>query len=38
MSVQEPMDLVKNSLGMKVFIKCRHGRHLIGKLHAYDEH
>ena len=38
MSVQEPMELVKNCQGLKVFIKLRHGRHLTGKLHAYDEH
>ena len=38
MSVQEPMDLVKNSLGMKVFVKCRNNRFLSGRLHAYDEH
>ena len=38
MSVQEPMDLVKNALGMRVFIKCRNNRNLTGRLHAYDEH
>lgn len=32
------MDLVLLSLKEKVYVKCRHGRELKGKLVAYDEH
>eukprot|EP01071_Lankesteria_metandrocarpae_P002033 Lankesteria_metandrocarpae@DN2037_c0_g1_i1.p1 len=36
--VNEPLDLVRLSQGERIFVKCRHGRTLRGKLHAYDSH
>ena len=32
MAIEEPMDLVLLSLKEKVYVKCRHGRELRGKL------
>lgn len=34
LSVEEPIDLVKLSLNEVVYVKCRHGRELKGKLHV----
>lgn len=33
-TLEEPIDLIRLSLGEKVFVKCRHGRELKGKLHV----
>jgi len=37
-TVEEPIDLVRLSLDENVFVKCRAGRELRGKLQAYDNH
>ncbi|RXK40662.1 U6 snRNA-associated Sm-like protein LSm3 [Tremella mesenterica] len=37
-TISEPLDLVKLSLGERVFIKLRGDRTLTGNLHAYDAH
>ena len=37
-NIDEPMDLILLSLKEKVFVKCRFGRELRGKLVGYDEH
>ncbi|WWC72468.1 uncharacterized protein I206_106430 [Kwoniella pini CBS 10737] len=36
--ISEPLDLVKLSLGERVFIKLRGDRTITGILHAYDAH
>ena len=36
--IDEPLDLIRNSLGKQVLIKCRNDREIKGKLHAYDSH
>jgi U6 snRNA-associated Sm-like protein LSm3 len=36
--INTPIDLVHQSLGKKVYVKCRGNRELKGKLHAYDVH
>ncbi|WWC92177.1 uncharacterized protein L201_007131 [Kwoniella dendrophila CBS 6074] len=36
--ISEPLDLVKLSLGERVFIKLRGDRTITGVLHAYDAH
>ncbi|WWD20633.1 hypothetical protein CI109_105109 [Kwoniella shandongensis] len=36
--ISEPLDLVKLSLGERVFIKLRGDRTVTGVLHAYDAH
>jgi U6 snRNA-associated Sm-like protein LSm3 len=38
MAAVEPMDLVRVSLDEQVVIKCKSGRTLKGKLHAFDSH
>lgn len=37
-NVEEPFDLIRMSLDEVIRVKCRHGRELRGKLHAYDQH
>lgn len=37
-SIDEPLDLIKLSLGEKIYVKCRGERELRGVLHAYDQH
>jgi U6 snRNA-associated Sm-like protein LSm3 len=37
-TVEEPLDLIRLSIDEEVLIKCRGGRELRGKLHAYDQH
>ncbi|BEI79617.1 hypothetical protein CcaverHIS002_0101460 [Cutaneotrichosporon cavernicola] len=37
-TINEPLDVVKLSLGERVFIKLRGDRTLTGTLHAYDAH
>ena len=36
--INAPIDLVKQSLGKEVYVKCRYRRELKGRLHAYDIH
>lgn len=36
--INAPIDLVKKSLGKKVYVKCRYNRELKGILHGYDVH
>eukprot|EP00938_MAST-03A_sp_MAST-3A-sp1_P002745 g2745.t1 len=36
--VDEPLDLIRLSIDEKVYVKCRGGRELRGKLHAFDQH
>jgi len=35
---QTPLDMLGRLLAEPCFVKCRNGRELSGKLHAYDEH
>jgi len=37
-TVEEPLDLIRLSLDERILVKCRAGRELRGKLHAYDQH
>ena len=37
-SITKPLDLIKLSIGERVYIKCRGGRELEGLLHAFDSH
>ena len=37
-SIVKPLDLIKLSIGERVYIKCRGGRELEGLLHAFDSH
>ena len=37
-SITKPLDLIKLSIGERVYIKCRGGRELEGLLHAFDTH
>lgn len=37
-TVDEPLDLIRLSLDEVVYVKCRHGIELRGRLHAYDSH
>ncbi|KAK1443939.1 hypothetical protein BgAZ_208150 [Babesia gibsoni] len=34
----EPMDMIRLNLDENVHIKCKGGREIVGRLHAYDEH
>eukprot|EP00939_MAST-03C_sp_MAST-3C-sp1_P001924 g1924.t1 len=36
--VDEPLDLIRLSIDERVYVKCRGGRELRGKLHAFDQH
>lgn len=36
--ITKPLDLIKLSIGERVYIKCRGGRELEGLLHAFDSH
>ena len=36
--MEEPIDLVRLSLDERIYVKCRGGRELRGKLHAFDAH
>lgn len=37
-TVVEPLDLIRLSLDERILVKCRGGRELRGRLHAYDQH
>ncbi|RSH87744.1 U4/U6-U5 snRNP complex subunit lsm3 [Apiotrichum porosum] len=37
-TISEPLDIVKLSLGERVFMKMRGDRTITGTLHAYDAH
>jgi U6 snRNA-associated Sm-like protein LSm3 len=37
-SIDEPMDLIRLSIGEKIVVKCRGDRELRGVLQAYDQH
>ena len=37
-NIKKPLDLIRLSIDERVLIKCRGGRELEGKLHAFDEH
>lgn len=37
-TIEQPLDLIKLSLGERIFVKLRGGRELHGRLHAYDQH
>ncbi|KAL6045577.1 U4/U6-U5 snRNP complex subunit lsm3 [Balamuthia mandrillaris] len=36
--VEEPLDLLRLSLGERIYVKMRGDRELRGVLHAYDQH
>mmetsp|Transcript_14863 Transcript_14863/g.23210 ORF Transcript_14863/g.23210 Transcript_14863/m.23210 type:complete len:95 (-) Transcript_14863:252-536(-) len=38
MSSTDPLDLIRLSIDERVYVKCRGGREIRGKLHAYDPH
>ena len=38
MAVEQPLDLIRLSLDERIYVKCRNGRELRGKLHAFDQH
>ena len=35
---KEPLDLMKHSVGQKIYIRLRNGTEIDGHLAAYDEH
>ncbi|GFE55100.1 U6 snRNA-associated Sm-like protein LSm3 [Babesia ovis] len=35
---KEPMDVLRINLDERVYLKCKGGREIVGRLHAYDEH
>lgn len=37
-NIKKPLDLIRLSIDERILIKCRGGRELEGKLHAFDEH
>eukprot|EP00808_Paulinella_micropora_P006100 g54745.t1 len=37
-TVEEPLDLIRLSLDERIYVKCRGGRELRGRLHSYDQH
>ncbi|MES1914168.1 MAG: U4/U6-U5 snRNP complex subunit lsm3 [Cercozoa sp. M6MM] len=37
-TVEKPVDLIRLSIDEQVVVKCRAGRELRGRLHAFDEH
>ena len=37
-SSTDPLDLIRLSIDERVYVKCRGGREIRGKLHAYDPH
>jgi U6 snRNA-associated Sm-like protein LSm3 len=37
-TVEEPLDLIRLSLGERIYVKLRGDRELRGTLHAYDQH
>ena len=37
-NIKKPLDLIRLSIDERILIKCRGGRELQGKLHAFDEH
>mmetsp|Transcript_7099 Transcript_7099/g.10850 ORF Transcript_7099/g.10850 Transcript_7099/m.10850 type:complete len:90 (-) Transcript_7099:90-359(-) len=36
--MEVPLDLVRLSIDERVYVKCRNGRELRGRLHAFDQH
>mmetsp|Transcript_6157 Transcript_6157/g.8909 ORF Transcript_6157/g.8909 Transcript_6157/m.8909 type:complete len:93 (-) Transcript_6157:106-384(-) len=38
MAVEQPLDLIRLSLDERIYVKCRNGRDLRGRLHAFDQH
>ncbi|GMM43865.1 U4/U6-U5 snRNP complex subunit [Pichia kluyveri] len=38
MTVAEPLDLLKQNLDEKIFVKLSGYREMVGKLHGYDSH
>lgn len=36
--IKEPLDLVRLALIDRIYVKCKGGRELRGRLHAYDIH
>lgn len=36
--IDEPLDMIKISLGEQIYIKMRNDRELTGKLNAFDQH
>ncbi len=37
-TLKNPFDLVRLSIDENVVVKCKGGRELLGRLHAFDEH
>lgn len=37
-TVSEPLDIIKQKLDEKIYVKLRGYREMVGKLHAYDSH
>lgn len=37
-AVEQPLDLIRLSLDERIYVKCRNGRELRGRLHAFDQH
>ncbi|BAM39821.1 U6 snRNA-associated sm-like protein Lsm3 [Theileria orientalis strain Shintoku] len=35
---QEPLDMIRLNLDEMIYLKCKNGRELIGRLHAFDDH
>ena len=38
MAAEQPLDLIRLSLDERIYVKCRNGRELRGRLHAFDQH
>eukprot|EP00438_Fugacium_kawagutii_P003340 Skav206167 [mRNA] locus=scaffold1545:303704:318481:- [translate_table: standard] len=38
LSIEEPLDMIRQNLDERIFVKCRGDREIRGRLHAYDQH
>ncbi|XP_952604.1 u6 snrna-associated sm-like protein Lsm3, putative [Theileria annulata] len=37
-ALHEPLDMIRLNLDEVIYLKCKNGRELVGRLHAFDEH
>ncbi|UVC49847.1 U6 snRNA-associated sm-like protein Lsm3 [Theileria orientalis] len=35
---QEPLDMIRLNLDEMIYLKCKNGREIVGRLHAFDDH
>lgn len=37
-ALQQPLDMIRLNLDEVIYLRCKGGREIVGRLHAYDEH